>query len=109
MTDTVEAHSDVGFAVVLLTPDDEGCKKGGTARPRARQNVILELGYFLGRLGRTHVCALKRGNEIELPSDFEGVVYVAFDDSDGWKQAQGKELQAANFTIDWNKAMGTHT
>jgi predicted nucleotide-binding protein len=89
----VEAHSDVGFAVVLLTPDDEGCEKGGTPRPRARQNVVLELGYFLGRLGRTHVCAMKRG-ELEIPSDFEGVVYVPFDSSDGWKQALGKELQA---------------
>jgi predicted nucleotide-binding protein len=102
----VEAHSDVGFAVVLLTPDDEGCEKGGTPRPRARQNVVLELGYFLGHLGRTHVCALKRG-EVEIPSDFEGVVYVNFDNSDGWKQALGKELQTANFTIDWNKAMGS--
>lgn len=101
----VEAHSDVGFAVVLLTPDDEGCKKGGTLQPRARQNVVLELGYFLGRLGRTHVCALKRG-ELEIPSDFEGVVYVSFDDSDGWKQDLGRELEAAGFTIDWNKAMG---
>jgi predicted nucleotide-binding protein len=53
-------------------------------RSRARQNVVLELGYFLGRLGRTHVCALKRG-ELEIPSDFEGVVYVNFDISDGWK------------------------
>jgi predicted nucleotide-binding protein len=69
--------------------------------------VVLELGYFLGHLGRTHVCALKRG-ELEIPSDFEGVVYVDFDNSDGWKQALGKELQAANFTIDWNKAMGSH-
>jgi predicted nucleotide-binding protein len=48
----VEAHGDVGFAVVLLTPDDEGCLKGETPEPRARQNVLLELGYFIGRLGR---------------------------------------------------------
>ncbi len=100
----VEAHSDVGFAVVLLTPDDEGREIGGTLRPRARQNVVLELGYFLGRLGRKHVCALKQG-ELEIPSDFEGVVYVKFDDSGGWKQALGKELEAAGFEIDWGKAM----
>jgi hypothetical protein len=48
----VEAHGDVGFAVVLLTPDDEGRAAGGTLAPRARQNVLLELGYFIGRLGR---------------------------------------------------------
>ncbi len=100
----VEAHGDVGFAVVLLTPDDEGCVKGGTPRPRARQNVVLELGYFVGRLGRNRVCALKRG-DVEIPSDFEGVVYVLFDESGGWKQALGKELEAADFEIDWNKLM----
>lgn len=69
----VVAHSDVGFAVVLLTPDDEGCVKGGTPELRARQNVLLELGYFIGRLGRERVCALKSG-ELEIPSDFAGVV-----------------------------------
>jgi predicted nucleotide-binding protein len=100
----VEEHGDVGFAVVLLTPDDEGCEKGGTASPRARQNVLLELGYFIGRLGRERVCALKRGH-IEVPSDFEGVVYVSFDGSGAWKQALGKELEAADFVIDWNKVM----
>ena len=56
----VEANSDVGFAIVLLTPDDEGCVKGGKPEPRARQNVLFELGYFLGRLGRDRVCALKK-------------------------------------------------
>jgi predicted nucleotide-binding protein len=98
----VEAHGDVGFAVVLLTPDDEGCVKGGTAGPRARQNVVLELGYFIGRLGRNRVCALKRG-ELEIPSDFGGVVYEPFDSSGGWKLALGRELRAAGFEIDWNK------
>ena len=69
--------------------------------------MVLELGYFIGRLGRNHVCALKRG-ELEIPSDFTGVVYVPFDASDGWKQALGRELQAAGFEIDWGKAMGAH-
>ena len=98
----VEAHGDVGFAVVLLTPDDEGCEKGRTPGPRARQNVVLELGYFIGRLGRNRVCALKRG-ELEIPSDFGGVVYEPFDASGGWKLALGRELRAAGFEIDWNK------
>ena len=100
-----EAHKDVGFAVVLLTPDDEGCEKGGVPRPRSRQNVVLELGYFVGVLGRDRVCALRRG-EVEIPSDFTGVVYVPFDESDGWKQALGRELEAAGFEVDWKKAMG---
>lgn len=99
----VEAHGDVGFAVVLLTPDDEGCVKGGTPEPRARQNVLLELGYFLGRLGRAKVCALKRGT-VEIPSDFAGVVWESME-KDGWKQALGRELEAAGHEIDWNKVM----
>jgi predicted nucleotide-binding protein len=100
----VEHYGDVGFAVVLLTPDDEGCKKGGTPAPRARQNVVLELGYFIGRLGRDRVCALKCG-DIEVPSDFGSVVYVPFDGNGGWREALGKELDAAGFAIDWNKVM----
>jgi predicted nucleotide-binding protein len=102
-----EAHRDVGFAVVLLTPDDEGCERGGTPHPRARQNVVLELGYFVGVLGRQKVCALRRG-DVEIPSDFTGVVYVPFDETDGWKQALGRELEAAGFRIDWRKAMGAN-
>lgn len=100
----VVAHSDVGFAVVLLTPDDEGCSKGGVPEPRARQNVLLELGYFIGRLGRDKVCALKRGT-LEIPSDFAGVVWETMDNNGGWKQALARELQAVGHDIDWNKVM----
>ena len=101
----IEAHGDVGFAVVLLTPDDTGGPKSGEQSPRARQNVILELGYFIGILGRSRVCALKRG-DLEIPSDFGGVVYETYDAGGGWKNALGRELQAAGFEIDWNKVMG---
>lgn len=100
----VIAHGDVGFAVVLLTPDDEGCAKGGIPQQRPRQNVLLELGYFIGRLGRDKVCALKQG-EMELPSDFAGVVWEIMDSSGGWKQALARELEAAGHSIDWNKIM----
>jgi predicted nucleotide-binding protein len=100
----IEAHGEVGFAVVLLTPDDVGGVQGGDIQPRARQNVLLELGYFIGRLGRARVCALKRG-DVEVPSDFGGVVYEPFDGGGGWKKALGRELQAAGFDIDWNVVM----
>jgi predicted nucleotide-binding protein len=96
-----EDHAEVGFAIVLLTPDDVS---HGDAQPRARQNVILELGYFIGRLGRSRVCALKVG-ELELPSDILGIVWTPFDAGGAWKQALGRELQAAGFDIDWNKFM----
>ena len=99
----VEANSDVGFAVVLLTPDDEGCEKGGVPEPRARQNVLLALGFFLGHLGRPRVCALKKGI-VEIPSDFAGVVWEPMD-TGTWRQSLGRELQAAGYTIDWNKIM----
>lgn len=100
----VEAHSHVGFAIVILTPDDQGSEKGGTLKPRARQNVLLELGYFIGKLGRNKVCALKRG-ELEIPSDFAGIVWHPMDTNSGWKPLLGRELQAAGYQIDWNKVM----
>lgn len=100
----VVAHGDVGFAVVLLTPDDEGCEIRGTPEARARQNVLLELGYFIGRLGRDKVCALKRGT-LEIPSDFAGVVWESMDAGGGWKQSLARELEAAGHDIDWNKVM----
>lgn len=100
----VEDHGDVGFVVVLLTPDDDGCAKGEAPQPRARQNVLLELGYFVGRLGRDHVCTLQRG-ELEIPSDWRGVVDERFDSAGGWKQKLARELEAAGYEIDWNKVM----
>lgn len=101
----VEAQKDVGFVVVLLTPDDEGRSKGNERyESRVRQNVLLELGYFIGLLGRDNVCALKRG-DLEIPSDFAGVVWEEMDSNGGWKSVLGRELQAAGYDIDWNKIM----
>lgn len=101
----VEANADVGFAVVLLTPDDVGrAKDSEDLEPRARQNVLLELGYFIAKLGRERVCALRRG-QVSIPSDFAGVVWEAMDDAGGWRQRLGRELQAAGHHVDWNKVM----
>ncbi len=100
----VEANSEVGFAVILLTPDDVGRSvQDIKLEPRARQNVLLELGYFIGRLGREHVLALKRG-PVEIPSDFAGVVWEDFEGG-GWKTSLARELEAAGHKIDWNKVM----
>lgn len=82
--------------------------KEGRSRPRARQNVVLELGYFVGALGRDKVCALTRG-DVEIPSDLAGVVYVTFDETNGWKLALSRELEAVGFQFDWKKAMGVHS
>ncbi|TDY85006.1 UNVERIFIED_ORG: putative nucleotide-binding protein [Herbaspirillum seropedicae] len=100
----IEANSGVGFAVVLLTPDDVGGKSVDSLRHRARQNVLLELGYFMGRLGRNRVCALAKG-DIEIPTDFAGVVWTGLDEAGAWKAALAKELDAVGYAVDWNKVM----
>ena len=99
-----EQHANVGFAVALLTPDDAGSLKGAGNKPnpRARQNVIFELGFFIGKLGRKHVCALTKG-EIEIPSDYSGVVYISLDSAGGWRLQLCKELKAAGYDVDANR------
>ena len=89
-----EQHADVSFAVVLLTPDDVGGLRSGqtTLERRPRQNVIFEMGYFIGRLGRSRVCAITKG-EVEIPSDYSGVLYIELDNSEEWQAALGKELR----------------
>lgn len=99
-----EAYTDVSFAVVLLTADDEGNAKGKPPQPRARQNVIFELGYFVGRLTRSRIMALVQG-DIEIPSDLQGIVHEPYATGGPWKQTLGRELQAAGFDIDWNLVM----
>lgn len=102
----VEQYSEVAFAVVLLTPDDVGAKRGSEPElaPRARQNVILELGYFLGKLGRKHVAALIK-DTVEKPSDFDGVVYIQMDAAGAWKLQLAREMKAAGLNVDLNKAV----
>ncbi|MEA2164282.1 MAG: hypothetical protein QOK37_2409 [Thermoanaerobaculia bacterium] len=95
----LEHHAFTSFAVVLLTPDDEGRKKGAPSlKSRPRQNVILELGYFLARLGRHRVCALYVPG-VELPSDMHGVLYVELDDRGGWKYRLQQEMVAVGIPI----------
>lgn len=99
-----EEYSDVAFAVVLLTPDDHGSKIGEKEKflKRARQNVIFELGYFIGKLGRKNVVGLVKDN-IEIPSDYTGIIYIGVDNNDGWKMMLSKEMKAAGLKIDLNK------
>jgi predicted nucleotide-binding protein len=99
-----ETHADVGFAVILLTPDDVGGPSASELHPRARQNVILELGYFIGRLTRAKVCALKVG-DLELPSDILGIAWTPFDPHGAWQLALAKELKTVGYNIDLNKIM----
>lgn len=75
-------HSDVKYALVLLTPDDVGALNDSsvTLGPRARQNVIFELGYFYGKLGRENVCCTMKST-VDVPSDINGVVYLPYNNS----------------------------
>ena len=96
-----EGHADVDFAIVLLTTDDIGYLRNRPEemKPRARQNVIFELGYFVGRLGRARVCALYQ-NGVEIPSDYHGVLYVPMDPHGAWKRQLAKELRAVGFNVN---------
>ncbi len=95
--------SDVGYAVVLLSPDDLVYPAVGEPEKsvhRARQNVILELGYFIGKLGRKRVMALyKESPDFDMPTDFGGVGYTVFDSSDHWKLKLVKELRNCNYNV----------
>ncbi|HEU5408470.1 MAG TPA: nucleotide-binding protein, partial [Nitrospira sp.] len=99
-----EQHTDVAFAVVLLTPDDFGGSVSTRRKTklRARQNVVFEFGYFVGKLGRKRVCALMAG-KIEKPSDIDGVLYIPFEADGEWQIELGRELQAAGIEVDLKK------
>ena len=101
-----EEYAQAGFAVILCTPDDVGAlateQEGLTLRPR--QNVVLEWGFFLGRIGRERVCALVKGN-VEIPSDYAGVVYIDLDDSGGWNMKLARELSKAGLSVDLNRLL----
>lgn len=95
-----ENTSEISYAIVLLTGDDEG-KLAHSENPlqiRARQNVILELGYFVGKLGRRYVCSLCE-QEVELPSDFFGVAVIEFDEKELWKKQLISEIKEVGFKI----------
>jgi len=99
-----ESNSDVHYAVVLMSPDDVGNSKDKKDELlfRSRQNVIFELGYFFGKLGREKVCVLLK-DDVEKPSDYDGIIYIPFDEFGGWKTALTKELKSSGLTIDMNK------
>lgn len=100
----LERYADVHFAVVLMTADDVGGSKsnGSAMQDRARQNVVLELGYFMGKIGRKRVCVLYEKG-VELPSDYYGVVYIEIDNGGAWRYVLAKELKSAELEVDLNK------
>lgn len=103
LTKFQEEAARAAFAVVLMTPDDEGGPKGGATKDRARQNVVFEFGFFFGALGMSKVAALVKG-KVERPSDIDGLVYLSLD-TDGWKNSLARELAAAGYQIDFQKVV----
>lgn len=101
----LERHSGVGFAVVLLPPEEEdkGAVANGAHRPRGRGALVAELYYFAGKLGRGRVCALTTGETAAAP--VSGVSYAAYDPYEGWQKVLLKALEDAGYHIDWGKAL----
>lgn len=94
--------NSVNFAIILLTADDEGkANKEDNYKPRARQNVIFEMGYFYGKLGRNKVFLLKE-NGVEDPSDLSGIIYTPYDEYDGWKLKLVKQLKESGYDVSAN-------
>jgi predicted nucleotide-binding protein len=100
-----EVHAaGVQCAVVILTADDIASSKQNPEQKelRARQNVILELGFFVGRLGRERTFALVEKG-LTLPSDIHGLIYIPMDGGE-WRMRLVKELKAAGLQVDANRA-----
>lgn len=95
-----EQHAaQAAYAVIVLTADDKGCRVDETdPRPRGRQNVILEMGYFYALLGRDHVSVLIQPG-VEKPSDMEGIVYISFDENRAWRTELFRELEHVGFNV----------
>lgn len=96
----IEENADVGAAICLFTGDDYGRAKDATSENlRARQNVVFEAGYFMGKLGRGNVILIA-SPDIEIPSDLQGVVYT---NKDMWQTDVLRELKAIGYNVDFNK------
>lgn len=102
----IEEHSNVGFAIVLYTPCDVGATKDkkDELQFRARQNVVFEHGYLMGRIGRNNVCALVK-DKVETPNDISGVVYIPMDYHKAWQIAVAKEMRNSGYEIDMNQVV----
>ena len=100
----IEKNTDVGFGIVLYTACDVGGIKADldNLKPRARQNVVFEHGFLMGKIGRENVVALVKGN-VEIPNDISGVVYESMDEGGAWKYKIAREMKSSGYDVDMNK------
>lgn len=101
----LEKYTDVDYAIVLYTECDKGRAKDEKVEDekyRARQNVVYEHGYLIGKLGREKVFALVKGN-VETPGDISGVVYTEMDDLGAWKMTLAKDMKEIGLPVDMNQ------
>lgn len=105
-----EDYSDLNFAIILLSPDDIAYPKNKLPEDkefRARQNVIFELGFFVGKLGREHVFILYREeHNFEFPTDYSGICYTPYDSKSQWRFDLVGELNSCGYNVDANKLIG---
>ncbi|KJS07661.1 MAG: hypothetical protein VR77_00275 [Flavobacteriales bacterium BRH_c54] len=93
----IEDYSNVGYGIVLYTPCDEGAKKGEELKGRARQNVVFEHGFLIGKIRRENVCAIIKDN-VEKPNDISGIVYIHY--SGNWKMDLIQELKKSGYEVN---------
>ena len=98
----IEKNSNVNYAIILFSPDDhlvlvDEVNKQREEIYRVRQNILIELGIFIGKLGRDRTCTIFKKPEVDkkfdMPSDYQGVAWIAYDDN--WKDKLIDELKAA--------------
>jgi predicted nucleotide-binding protein len=104
LTKFQEEAEGASFAVILMTPDDDGGLAGGPQQKRARQNVVFELGFFIGKLGTPHVAALIVPG-VEKPSDFDGICWIEFGPGTNWKNELARELKEAGVPFDSDEVL----
>jgi len=95
----IESHGEGGFAILLLSPEDLGLTSGSAPELRPTMNVLMELGYFIGRFGRSKICAFAVSRALGLPVDVAGVRLESFDESGSWRSALIRELKAAGYRL----------
>lgn len=104
LLEKMEAFPDAKFGIVLYTPSlkEEKELKNGNTKLKAQLSKVFEHGFLMGKIGKSNVCALVKDN-IEMPNDISGAVYITMDETDLWCYSLAKELKKAGYSINMKK------